>query len=65
MSAHTIPEQLRELAGARQLAVAVVTRPGVAPELRQQARRLLADIRTQRRHLHAELIASIRAGGAP
>lgn len=60
MSAHTIPEQLRELAGARQLAMATFTRTR-DPELRHRASRLLADIRVQRRQLHRQLLADLRA----
>jgi hypothetical protein len=48
MAAHTIAEQLRELAGARQLAYAVITRPDATPDARDRARSLMADIRAAR-----------------
>lgn len=54
MSKHTLREQLHELAGARQLALATVRHAGSDPETRARARRLLFDIRAARRRLIAQ-----------
>lgn len=60
---HDLQGQLRELAGARQLAIATYCNDRANPEQRAAARRLIRDIRRARLQLHAELVAHIRAGG--
>lgn len=61
---HTLTEQLDELAGARQLAVATYCDDRSTEEQRAAARQLMLDIRRERRQLRAAAIHAARCSCA-